>query len=738
MAEHPRPEELRHFRTGRLPDDRLDEVAAHLDTCSDCQATLTTSAADDPLLTSLRRPIETEPHAGEPECAAALETLARTLAARQEGVSTPTLAATTGWYGPAPRPDDPFPVLPHTFGRYQVRRPLGRGGMGAVYLAQDTTLDRPVALKVSRFDRGDGDAGERFLREARAAAGLQHEGLCRVLDYGVEGGTLFLTMEYIDGEPLSARLADDTPQDARWSAELVRRVAEAVESAHGRGIVHRDLKPANIMLGADGRPRVVDFGVARRDGDSTLTQAGVAVGTPAYMSPEQIQGDPVTPATDVYSLGVILYQLLTGRLPSAGKNLAQLTYQIVHGTIRPPSDHRPDLDPALGAVCLKAMARSAGDRYASMADMAADLEEFLRPRPGAPRTFSRRSRPDSREGGRRRGRVAAALAGRWWQVFFLLFVAVGLFAAVGPRLGRKPADPGTPIAQVDDAGAFAAVQPKEGRKEFAHPAAAKLPAPPHPGARSLEFGPRAVPMAMSAEPSPKPKAFTSLIRSAVLIASSKGDGKAGGSGVLIDRAHRLVVTNAHNVNDDDHELVAHFPRSRDGKVVLERDAYLAPDKGQPIRCRVVARAPQHDLALLELDRVPPDADALPVAADSPKPGEVTHALGNPRHLPTLWAFSSGAVRRVIRQRLQAEPRGRPVELNVQVIETQTPVNRGDSGGPVVNDRGELVGITSGAARAPDQPSLFIDRSEVTRFVESYFVLSGGRWERPAAAGEKRR
>ncbi|HEV3255894.1 MAG TPA: protein kinase [Gemmataceae bacterium] len=277
-----------------------------------------------------------------------------------------------------PAADPVFGDLPHSFGRYQILRRLGKGGMGTVYLADDTTLGRKVALKVSQFQAGEApEARERFLREARAAAGVQHEGICPVFDYGVLDGTHYITMAYIPGRPLSQLLEAGQPLELRWVARLVQQLALALEEAHRQGVLHRDLKPSNIMLDERDRPRVVDFGLAWREHDARLTRTGATPGTPAYMSPEQVDGKTLTQSTDVYSLGVVFYQLLTGRLPFPGPAWSQFVYQIVHTVPELPSRRRPDLDPRLDAICLKAMSRAAGDRHASMAELAAELQEYL-------------------------------------------------------------------------------------------------------------------------------------------------------------------------------------------------------------------------------------------------------------------------------------------------------------------------------------------------------------------------
>jgi hypothetical protein len=234
-----------------------------------------------------------------------------------------------------------------------------------------------VALKLPRPQPRDGTAeSERFLREARAAARLQHEGICQVLDAGDLDGVHYLTMAYVRGQPLSMLLAAGPPEPPR-AAAIVRGVAAALAYAHRHGVLHRDVKPSNIMLDEEGRPRVVDFGLARRAQDPTVTAPGAVAGTLAYLSPEQVNGEPAGAAGDVYSLGVTLYQLLTGRLPYASTSLSQLVREIAAGQPPRPSALRPEVDGELEAVCLKAMAPSAADRYATMDEFAAALQTYL-------------------------------------------------------------------------------------------------------------------------------------------------------------------------------------------------------------------------------------------------------------------------------------------------------------------------------------------------------------------------
>lgn len=273
--------------------------------------------------------------------------------------------------------------LPEQFGRYRILRKLGRGGMGSVYLAHDMKLDRRVALKVPHFlPTDDPDILERFHREARAAATLQHAHICPVHDVGTHSGIHFLTMAFIEGKSLAEIIKEAKVLPQRQAAGWVRQLALALQEAHDMGVIHRDLKPANIMINQRREPVVMDFGLARRvhAGDIQLTHAGSVLGTPAYMSPEQVRGDLATmgPGCDIYSLGVILYECVTGRPPFVKPGMGILT-QILNDEPEPPSRLRPDLDTALERICCKAMAKNIEDRYPSMKALAADLGEYLTP-----------------------------------------------------------------------------------------------------------------------------------------------------------------------------------------------------------------------------------------------------------------------------------------------------------------------------------------------------------------------
>lgn len=277
----------------------------------------------------------------------------------------------------------PVPELAEgrAFGRYRIENVLGRGGMGAVYRAYDSHLQRTVALKVPFFKKGySEEVVKRFLREARAVARLSHANLCRVFDVGVIDGTLFLTMEFVEGQSLEQLSKSGEPMPEADVVSVIRQVALALQEAHDCGIIHRDLKPANIMRHSKGQPVVMDFGLARQvdSEENDLTKDGAMLGTPAYMSPEQIRGKSreIGPATDIYSLGVVMYRLLTGRRPFEGTFTAILS-AISTETPVSPRDLCGTVSPKIEAVCLKAMAKSASDRFASAAEMATALDEAL-------------------------------------------------------------------------------------------------------------------------------------------------------------------------------------------------------------------------------------------------------------------------------------------------------------------------------------------------------------------------
>jgi predicted Ser/Thr protein kinase len=349
----------------------------------------------------------------------------------------------------APTPVSSAPALPEhlpaPFGRYQLVKLLGRGGMGMVYLAQDSQLDRLVALKAPHFTEAEGPhVRERFLREARAAAGLRHANICPVYDVGELDGIPYLTMAYIEGRTLAEMLRGDwKPLPPPRAAALVHKLALALTEAHSHQVIHRDLKPGNIMLTADGEPVLMDFGLARRDdsGDIRLTQQGAVLGTPAYMAPEQAKGDSRTvgPRCDIYSLGVLLYELLTHRLPFRGVDTFAVLAKVMTEAPPPPSQYQPGVDAKIEAICLKAMAKEPADRYPAMAGFAAALADYLQK---ADQTLAVKSRPPIAQSlapprGRRALGIALAAG-----VFVLLLGTAAIFLPIDNKGAgeNKPAD----------------------------------------------------------------------------------------------------------------------------------------------------------------------------------------------------------------------------------------------------------------------------------------------------------
>jgi tetratricopeptide (TPR) repeat protein/tRNA A-37 threonylcarbamoyl transferase component Bud32 len=290
---------------------------------------------------------------------------------------------------PTGRPADAAPPgqLPERIGRYHIRELLGQGASGAVYRAYDPRFDREVALKVFRSARLAGaDFTERFQREARIAAQLRHPYIVPVHDAGEHDGCPYIDMRLVRGETLEARLKRGL-LPPRESAELVRKLADALDYAHGFGIIHRDLKPANILLDERGEPQLTDFGLARSEaGELSITEDGQILGTPAYMSPEQAGGGShqADRRTDVYGLGAVLFRLLTGRVPfpaddsaTARDGLAAQVYRVIHTDPVRPRSLNPVIPRDLETICLKCLRKEPKQRYGSADALAADLKRWL-------------------------------------------------------------------------------------------------------------------------------------------------------------------------------------------------------------------------------------------------------------------------------------------------------------------------------------------------------------------------
>ena len=328
--------------------------------------------------------------------------------------------------------------------RYEVERSVGAGGMASVYLARDTLLERRVALKVLD-DRHAGDPAyvERFRAEARAAARLQHPNVVGVIDRGEDGGREFIVYEYVEGESLKElvdRLGAFAPEQA---VSVGLHVARALAHAHEQGLVHRDVKPQNVLLSEDGRARVTDFGIARAQEAPDRTESGTILGTGSYVAPEQAQGERVGPAADVYSLGVVLYELLAGEPPFRGSSFVETAVRHVHE--QPPDlrERRPDVPPPLAGLVARCLAKDPAARPTA-AQVAAELEALSRPAASEPpppaaggeaeRTLVIARRSPARPG---RRRLLVALA--------TVALLAGAAAGVAFVLGGSDPRAGTPV-----------------------------------------------------------------------------------------------------------------------------------------------------------------------------------------------------------------------------------------------------------------------------------------------------
>lgn len=339
--------------------------------------------------------------------------------------------------------------------RYALEKLIGSGGMADVYRATDNLLGRTVAVKILHPQYAKDEVFiARFRQEAQAAANLNQPNIVNVYDWGIENNTYYLVMEYVEGRDLKDIILQGGALLPERAVEIAIAISVALDAAHSHGVVHRDIKPQNIIVTYDNQIKVMDFGIARTTGGSAMTQTGTIMGTAQYISPEQAQGRAVDPRSDLYSLGVVLYEMLTGKPPFDGDNPVSIAYKHVREDPLPPSMINPDISPELEAVAMKALAKNTENRYQSAMEMCSDLERSLE---GAPVYATPVLPRDEAALGATRAYPVAGVPPRrrsrawiWLVVIALLLLAglgVGVWALVGNRGVQVPNVTGMTVDQ---------------------------------------------------------------------------------------------------------------------------------------------------------------------------------------------------------------------------------------------------------------------------------------------------
>ena len=407
--------------------------------------------------------------------------------------------------------------VPQTIGKYQLTDLLGQGAMGVVYRALDPMLNRYVAVKLmSQSLASDSQLRDRFMREAQAAGSLQHPNIITIFDFGESEGHLYIAMEYIEGSDLSEIMERQDPLTLPAKLDILIDVLHALAYAHQRKLVHRDIKPANIRVGVDGRAKLMDFGIARLE-KSDLTRTGMLIGTPNYMAPEQVNDGQVSPATDIFSLGAVLYEFLANQKSFAGDTLHSVLYKVVAEQPPPLSEVAPGLPRELQRIVDKALAKDPAQRYEHAGLMASDLTAVRTALSGgAPVTIAARrtplgvpNTPDTQASPKRRNPLvlAASVAG-----MVVLGGAIAVFARRTPMADRSP--PAAPIpasalpAPAPLPTAPISVNPQASRPAPAPSVAPARPAPTAAPATASAAVPQAMPPAPVPAPTPAPVTVT--------------------------------------------------------------------------------------------------------------------------------------------------------------------------------------------------------------------------------------
>jgi serine/threonine protein kinase len=379
----PAKQDLQRFVLGELDENEIAAVQLHLSRCTSCLDLLGRLDVEDTLLAALR----SQGVRGKSDEDAAVNELVAQLDAL--GLPTPSLGGETEVYGaetepPGAAPRAGFPSAPQPIvAGYEILGVLGRGGMGVVYRAHHQALKRVVALKM--ISAGSHAAPEhlaRFRLEAECVARLQHPHVVQIYDVGEANGLPYCALEYVHGGSLAQQLAG-TPMPVEQAATIVETLARAMHVVHEAGVIHRDLKPANVLLAADGTPKITDFGLARNTDEAGQTQSGTVMGTPSYMAPEQAQGkvEAVGRASDVYALGAILYECLTGRPPFRAATALDTLHQVLHDDPVPPRQLQRKLPHDIETICLKCLHKAPDKRYSNARALAEELRRFLNREP---------------------------------------------------------------------------------------------------------------------------------------------------------------------------------------------------------------------------------------------------------------------------------------------------------------------------------------------------------------------